>query len=358
MSRSLTLPCGLTFSGPVALAPLTNLQSHADGTLSDVELNWLRMRAHGGFGWVSTCAAYVSEEGKAWPGQLGIATDAHEAALEPLAMALAEEDTAGVVQLHHAGPLAELAPGLRLGAVDVEGTQRGATEADLRRVVADFVAAARRAEGAGFDGVEIHGANGYLFTHFLSPVENTRTDAYGGDLEGRARLLRETLQAIRAAVSPAFAVGVRISPVDVWGRRGLVLEDSAQLVRWLADDGADFVHLSLADAAAPAPEDPDGPPVARVIRAALPAQVPLFVAGGITTQEDLERARQAGADIGVIGTAAIAHPDWPHVSLHEGWTPLARPWPVDHLRQAGVGEAFLDYLGRFPGMVEGGRPPR
>jgi 2,4-dienoyl-CoA reductase-like NADH-dependent reductase (Old Yellow Enzyme family) len=152
----LSLPCGLTVAGRVALAPLTNTQSHSDGSLGNDELRWLRMRAEGGFSWVSTCAAFVSDEGKAWDGQLGIASDRHVAGLERLAAALSSAGTVAVVQLHHAGAKASLAPDRPLTTVDGDsGGPRGATPDDIHRVTADFVSAARRAEEAGFSGVEI-----------------------------------------------------------------------------------------------------------------------------------------------------------------------------------------------------------
>ncbi len=236
---------------------------------------------------------------------------------------------------------------------------RGATQDDIDRVITDYVAAARRAEQAGFAGVEIHGANGYLFTQFLAPADNPRTDAYGGDLAGRARLLRQTLRAVRSSTGRGFAVGVRISPVDAWAKRGLVLADAVQLAPWLADDGADFIHLSLGDAGGSPPHEPDVPtPVARAIRDAVPAAVPILAAGGIWTRADAERAEAAGADVVVLGRAGMAHPDWPSASGQPGWEPVRPPWEPDYLRSVALGEPFLRYIHNFPGMVVGGAPAR
>jgi len=356
LDRPWTLPCGQTVPGRVALAPLTNTQSAPDGTLRDEELRWLVRRAEGGFPWVSTCAAFVSEEGHAWRGQLGIASDDHLAGLTRLAEALHAHGAFAVVQLHHGGVKAELAPDpISTGGPD---GARAATEADLARVVAEFAAAARRAEEAGFDGVEIHGANGYLLTQFLAPADNPRTDAYGGDLVGRARLTREVVQAVRAAVSPRFAVGIRLSPVDTWARRGLVLADSLQVGRWVAEDGIDFVHLSLRDAAGPPPFEPDAGPVVRAFREALPAELPVLAAGGLWTRADALQAVEAGADVVVLGRVAIANPDWPRRSAAPDWSPIRPPFAPSHLRSVAVSEAFLTYMSAFPGMVEGGTPPR
>ncbi len=359
IDQSFSLRCGLEAPQRIALAPLTNTQSEPDGTLGDDELRWLSRRAAGGFPWISTCAAFVCEEGHAWKGQLGISSDAHIPGLTRLATSLLEDGATPVVQLHHAGAKASLCPGRPLSAVDGGPTgSRGATPQDIERVTGDFVAAARRAAEAGFAGVEIHGANGYLFTQFLAPADNTRTDDYGGDLVGRARFLRETLRAVRSAVPSGFAVGVRLSPVDLWDRRGLVLDDGVAVGCWLTEDGADFIHLSLRDAAAAPPNEPDRGPVARAFREALPADVPIFAAGGIWTREDAARAVDAGVDVVVLGRAAITHPDWPAVSAAPGWEPNRPPWRPDYLTSVDVGPGFLEYLRGMAGMVEDGTAPR
>lgn len=338
------------------MAPLTNKQSHPDGTLSDDELAWLVRRAKDGFAWISTCAAFVSEEGHAWKGQLGIASDEHLPGLTRLAAALHEHGALAVVQLHHAGAKADLAPD-KLSTGGPKGC-RAATHDDLQRVIEDFVAAARRAESAGFDGVEIHGANGYLFTQFLAPQDNPREDAYGGDLDNRARLLRETIRAVRAAVAPGFAVGVRTSPVDVWARRGLILSDGVEVARWAAEDGADFVHLSLGQAAGPAPHEWNTGPVARAVRDGVPSEVPVFAAGGIWTRADAEAAFDAGVDVAVLGRASIGNPDWPIASEQPDYQPQRPPWTTDYLESVDVGPDLLGYLRAFPGMVVGGTPAR
>jgi 2,4-dienoyl-CoA reductase-like NADH-dependent reductase (Old Yellow Enzyme family) len=349
-----TLRSGATLAHRVALAPLTNTQSHADGTLGDDEARWLLARAHH-FALTSTCAAFVAEEGHAWEGQLGIARDAHLSGLTRLAEGLRAAGTVGVVQLHHAGAKATLAP-VKLSTVAGPGV-RAAAEDDIAKVISDFVAAALRAAKAGFAGVEIHGANGYLFTQFLAPLDNPRTDAYGGDLGGRARLLRQTVQAVRASVPKGFAVGVRLSPVDLWAQRGLVLADTARLVGWLADDGVDWVHLSLANAAGPPPHEPGAGPVVRAIRAALPAEVGLWAAGGVWTADDARVVRDLGADVVVVGKAAIAHADWPRAARAPRFEPQRPPWSLDHLHEQLVGPAFVRYLGGMRGMVRDEPPP-
>lgn len=352
LNEPVPLRCGAVLPGRTALAPMTNRQSHDDGTLSDDEYHWLLRRAEGGFALTSTCAAFVCEEGKAWPGQLGIADDGHLPGLTRLATALNATGTVSIVQLHHGGKRAKLAPGRRLSASeDAEYDTRAAEPADLDRLVHRFTEAAVRAERAGFSGVEVHGANGYVFTQFLSPTDNRRTDDYGGSLENRARLLRRTVQAIRARVGSGFVVGVRISPVDVGPRWGLTLADSCRLSAWLVEDGVDFIHLSLGDAAASPPFEDETRPVARVIREAIPESVPVVAAGGIGSAADAKRALDAGVEVLSIGRAAIVEPDWPRQVSMPGWLPTAPPWTRERLAEVAVSDKLWTYLTLFPGLT-------
>ena len=150
LDRPITLRCGLEIPSRIAMAPLTNTQSHADGTLADDELNWLVRRARGGFRWIETCAAFVCEEGHAWRGQLGVATDDHVPGLIRLASNLRDNGATPMVQLHHGGAAAKLAPDRPLSTADgIRGHSRGASHDDLERVIAEFVRAAQRAETAG-----------------------------------------------------------------------------------------------------------------------------------------------------------------------------------------------------------------
>jgi 2,4-dienoyl-CoA reductase-like NADH-dependent reductase (Old Yellow Enzyme family) len=194
---------------------MTNKQSHDDGSLGDDELRWLCSRADGGFGVVMTCAAHVAKDGQGWPGELGVFDDTLLPGLATLASALRERGAVSVAQIFHGGLRADPAvSGTMPWSASAADGVREASEDDLWRVVEEFAAAAVRCEAAGFEGVELHGAHGYLFTQFLSTVQNQRADDWGGSLENRARLLREAVRAVRAAVGATFTVGVRLSPED------------------------------------------------------------------------------------------------------------------------------------------------
>ena len=199
----LTFQHGPPMKNRFMLAPLTNLQSHPDGRLSDDEFNWLTLRAKGGFGLTMTCAALVQRQGQGFPGQLGVFSDDHLEGLTRLAAAIKAHGSVAALQMHHAGmrsPKDLIGQAPLCPSDDEETGARAMTTAEVEQLVEDFVAAAERSERAGFDGVEIHGAHGYLFTQFLS-AHNQRQDQWGGSFENRARLLCEATRAVRARIA-------------------------------------------------------------------------------------------------------------------------------------------------------------
>ncbi len=342
---------GLTARNRVALAPMTNQQSHEDGTLSDDEFNWLISRADGGFGLIETCAAHVAKDGQGWPGELGIYDDAHLPGLTRLASALRERGAASIVQIFHGGVRADQSVSGQqpFSASALEGA-RAATDDDIARVIQEFAAAARRAQQAGFDGVELHGAHGYLLTQFLSTTQNQRTDRWGCTLENRARLMREVARAVRAATTSDFTVGVRLSPEDFGNARGLDVDESIQVAQWLTNDGLDFIHLSLWRSALNTHKYPDQHPIP-MFRRALPSDVAILVAGAVYTREDAEALLALGADCVALGRSAILNPDWPLQAQHEGWDPQRPPVTIDQLLQRSLNPTFAEYMRNWKGFV-------
>lgn len=347
----LVLRTGLRAHNRVVLAPMTNKQSHADGTLSDDELHWLCSRAEGGFGMIMTCAAHVAKDGQGWPGELGIFDDVHLPRLRVLADALRVREAASIVQIFHGGMRADAAvSGQVPWSASADEGARAATDDDLTRVVEQFASAAARAQFAGFDGVEIHGAHGYLLTQFLSATNNQRTDGWGGSLEHRARLIREVTRAIRGRVSADFTVGVRLSPEDFGNAKGLDFDESVQVAQWLADDGVDFVHLSLWRSEINTRKYPDVHAVDR-FRRALPTDVAVLVAGSVWTRDEAEALLARGADAVALGRAAIVNPDWPRRIVDPQWRPTRPPVTIAQLRAAGLGEQFAGYMRAWKDFV-------
>jgi len=169
------------------LAPLTNGQSHADGRMSDDEFNFLTYRAQGGFGLVMTCASHVQRVGQGFAGQLGIFSDDHLPGLMRLAAAIKGRERSPRAAAPRRHPLSSALIGEtpRGPSEDAETGARALTGEEVEELIEDFVAAAVRAQKAGFDGVELHGAHGYILCAFLSGETNRRTDRWGGSAENR-----------------------------------------------------------------------------------------------------------------------------------------------------------------------------
>lgn len=335
------------------LAPLTNLQSHTDGTLSDDELGWLEYRAEGGFGLVMTCAAHVQRIGQGFPGQLGVFGDEHVEGLTRLAAAIQRHGAASAVQLHHAGIRSpkELIGEAPVGpSDDAETGARALTGEEVERLTEDFIAAAVRAEKAGFDGVELHGAHGYILCAFLSPQTNRRTDRWGGSLENRSRIVRDIIAGIRSRCRKDFQVGLRLSPE----RFGVVFGEMRELAgAMLASGDLDYLDMSLWDCFKhPVDEAFAQRPLIDWFAELPRGSARLGVAGKLRSAADARRALEHGADFAIVGRAAILHHDWPaRAAADAGFTPATLPVTREYLRGERLGEAFLGYMATWPGFV-------
>jgi len=335
------------------LAPLTNSQSHPDGRISVEEQRWLTMRAEGGFGVVSTCAAHVQGIGQGFPGQLGVFSEQHAEGLSGLARALVGEGAVALVQLHHAGIRApkELTLEQAVGpSEDAKTGARGLTTAEVEQAIEDFAEAAKRAERAGFDGVELHGAHGYLLCLFLSAQYNRREDAYGGSLENRSRIFFSILDAIRARCRPDFIVGVRLSPE----RFGVQLPEVREVAQRLIDSGqVDFLDLSLWDCfKEPEQAELKGRTLMSYFMDLDRKGVQIGVAGKIHDPADVERVLEMGADFAILGRVAILHHDYPNrLAADPAFVPVRPPVARAYLRAEGLSEPFVRYMQNWAGFV-------
>lgn len=340
---------GPSWANRLALAPLTNKQSNADGTLGDDERRWLVARAEGGFGLVMTCATYVAPEGQAWEGQLGLSDDRHLPGLTRLADELRAAGAVSSVQLHHGGlradPAVSGADHVAPWADEAKGV-RALTTAEVHAAVEAFVAAAVRAERAGFDGVEVHGAHGYLVGQFLDGRHNHREDGYGGSAADRSRFLLEVLDGIRRSTGPDLQLGLRLSPE----RFGIELGEAAALATQVMAGGhLDYLDLSLWDARkAPHGQEGDAEDDRLLLDhfAGLPRHgVRLGYAGKILSAADVAWCLEHGADFATIGTGAIIHHDFArHVLDDPAFVSTPQPVTREHLAAESVGPAFVDYL--------------
>lgn len=336
------------------LAPLTNQQSHDNGQLSDDEFEWLTMRAKGGFGLVMTCASHVQEVGKGFKGQLGIFSDDLMHGHKRLTTQIKAYDSLAVIQLHHAGmrsPIEVIKQKAVCPSNSEKHNARALTLEEVYKLRDDFISAAVRAQKCGYNGVEVHGAHGYILTQFLSSKINKRQDKYGGSLENRARIIFEILHGIRAKCGPSFLVGIRLSPE----RFGMKLSEIKTISQQLINSGnIDFLDLSLWDCFKTPEEQPSsGLSLLEHVLQLNFKNVKLTVAGNIRTGNDVQTILNAGVDFVTIGRSGILHYNFPEkVIADPNFEPIEKPVSRAYLKSQGLSETFIEYMTRWEGFVE------
>ncbi len=342
----------LTVPNRIFLAPMCQYQcENQDGVPGDWHLMHYGARAAGGFGLIIAEATGVVPDGRITPQCCGLWNDDQTAAWARIVNFCHTQGAKMAIQLQHAGrkasvyrdfdpskfgsvPLSDGGwPTVAPSAIPYPGlaTPSEATEADLADVVDAFTAAARRADAAGFDAVEIHAAHGYLLFQFLSPLSNKRTDGYGGDLDGRARLLLEVTDAVRAAWPAHKPVLVRISATE-WTEGGFTVDDATEVARKLAQHGVDMIDVS-SGGNLPA-KIPAGPgyqvPLAAAVRS---AGLPVIAAGLITDPGQAQSILDAGnADAIGLARVALREPAWPQRAAAELDADAQARYPASYRR--------------------------
>jgi 2,4-dienoyl-CoA reductase-like NADH-dependent reductase (Old Yellow Enzyme family) len=352
-SDSIQFSSGHQMPNRFMLAPMTNQQSHEDGHLSDEEYHWLTMRAKGQFGMVMTCASHVQQVGKGFPGQLGIFSDELIADHQRLSNGIKKEGVLAVIQLHHAGmrsPQKLIGQAPVCPSEDEETGSRALSLEEVKQLRDDFIAAAVRSQKAGYDGVEVHGAHGYILTQFLSAEINKRDDEYGGSLENRSRIIREILEGIRTQCGSDFLLGLRLSPE----RFGMRIDEIKSICQEYIDNGLlDFLDISLWDSFK-MPEDEefkDKSLLAHFTELDY-KNVKWTVAGQIRTAKEVKQILDAGVDFVSIGRAGILHHDFPlKVIADPNFEPIPNPVSAEHLSKEGLSETFITYMRRWKGFV-------
>ncbi len=300
---------------------------NADGTVSPQMLSYYGKRARGGVGMI--ILEYTSVDYPAGRGSL-IQLQLAEREVVPGFRALADLvhscDTKLLAQLHHAGTRAVQVPGIRVvGPVDDKSGKTpiyGLTAGEIKGLTGKFAIAAKHAQEAGLDGVEVHAGHGYLLGQFLSPLTNTRTDEYGGDTSGRTRFLVEIIRAIREACGPAFLISVRLAVKD-WDPRGLKVEEGIEIAKIVDRESVDLLNLTTGIkygymSASETQDRPDGfrLDLARAVKPHV--KTPVSIVGKLRTGEmcnDVIKSKTA--DLVVVGRQLICDPNWPD-KLREG----------------------------------------
>lgn len=335
---ALVLPNGSTLPNRIAKAAMEENMADAAHAPSEHLLNLYRAWAEGGAGLILTGNVMVDARAMTGPAGVVLEDDRDLDRFRAWARAARSGGAQVWMQINHPGrqmPVALGQPTLAPSALALDlGSQSGRfampramDEADIEEVQQRFVRTAALAEQAGFTGVQIHAAHGYLLSQFLSPLANHRRDRWGGSLENRSRLLLETVRRVRAAVSPAFAVAVKLNSAD-FQRGGFSPEDARAVVQMLAPLGVDLVELSGGSYEAPAMmgASRDGRTLAReayflefaqdIIQV---ASMPLMVTGGVRRLEVAQQVLQSGVSMVGIATALAIDPGLP------------RKWQQGHL---------------------------
>lgn len=353
-NSTVTFNCGATIKNRFMLAPLTNQQSHDNGELSNDELKWLTMRAEGEFGLVMTCASHVQEIGKGFPGQLGIFSDLLNQGHIKLTNAIKKQGSLAVIQLHHAGMRTpkELINNTPVCPSNNEKTNaRGLTLEEVKQLRNDFITAAVRSKKCGYNGVEVHGAHGYILTQFLSSEINKRTDEYGGSLINRSRLLFEIVDGIRKECGKYFLLGVRLSPE----RFGMDIEEVKIVCQRLIDEcNIDFLDISLWDCfKIPNDEKYQNTTLLEHFKSLDFKKVKWTVAGKISNANDVQKILDIGVDFVSIGTSAILHHNFPRLVIdNPKFNPIETPVSEEHLKKEGLSNTFIKYLKRWPDFIK------
>ncbi|MBY9077849.1 NADH-dependent flavin oxidoreductase [Paenibacillus sp. HN-1] len=317
---------GAGLKNRVVMAPMTNFAANPDGTVSDEELAYYERRS-GGVGMVITACVYVAVGGKGFPGEFGADKDELIPSLKRLADTIKGQGAKAVLQIFHGGrqcPPDLLPDGQTVSASAVPAELPGGgqgpvprelTDAEIESIIAAFGETTRRAIEAGFDGVEIHGANGYLVQQFFSPHSNRREDRWGGSLEKRLAfplaVLREVKKAAAKHAGPeAFIVGYRFSPEEP-ETPGITMAETFALVDALTAEGLDYLHVSLREFwSLPHRGTEDTRSRIEQIVDRAGGKVPVIGVGSLYKAEDAAQALNSGVALVALGRPLLIDPDW------------------------------------------------
>lgn len=312
---------GATLQNRIVMAPMTMQSSFFDGTVSDDEVNFFQMRS--GVGMVIVETANVDADGKGFEGELSVAEDRFIPGLRKIANAIHTNGSKAVLQIFDAGRKTTSAI-LRghqphsASAVaphrDPNNVPKALTEEDIEEIIKDFGEATRRAVQAGFDGVEIHGANTYLIQQFFSPHSNRRTDKWGGDVYQRMAFPKAVIAEVKKAADQYapkdFIIGYRFSPEEL-SKPGITIDDTLKLVDMLSDQPIDYLHSSMGNHQRTSlVHKDDKETLNSKILKMINGRKPLIEVGNIQTPADAEEALHDGASLVAIGRELLREPNW------------------------------------------------
>lgn len=320
--EEIKLPNGVVLNDRLGVAPMTTYSGNPDGTVSDEELVYYRRRSGLGSLYISACIA-VSETGIAFPNQFVAFKDDVMPRLSQLAAAMKSNGNKAILQMQHGGRQGQphlIQANETVAPSEVEGPAgkpmpRALTGEEITAIIRDFGETTRRAIEAGFDGVEIHGANTYLIQQFVSEITNRRVDEWGGSLENRLKfplaVLAEVKRVAAEYADDQFIIGYRLS-AEEYSQEGVgyTIEETKVLTEKLIAGGIHYLHVSLLDfQKLPHVDNAEGS-IVEILSKQIAGRVAFVAVGGIKKPEDAVAALEEGADIVVMGRQALIDPEW------------------------------------------------
>lgn len=321
--EEITLPNGVVLNDRLGVAPMTTYSGNPDGTVSDEELLYYRRRSNIGSLFITACIA-VSENGIAFPGQfIAFEEELIMPRLKQLAAEMKANGNKAILQMQHGGRQGQpelikanetVAPS-SVGGTPEKAAPRELTAEEITDIIRDFGETTRRAIEAGFDGVEIHGANTYLLQQFVSEATNRREDEWGGSFENRLKFPLAVLAKVKRVAAEfgneEFIIGYRLSPEEYSDLGvGYTIEETKVLTEKLIEGGIHYLHVSLMDfKKRPHNEAIEGT-IVEILAKQIDGRVAFVVVGNVRKPEDAVAALKEGADIVVMGRQALVDPEW------------------------------------------------
>jgi NADH:flavin oxidoreductases, Old Yellow Enzyme family len=352
--QTFTFANGVSLKNRIVMPPMTTWSGNDDGTISDEELAYYRARS-GGVGMVITGTTYTIPNGRGFSGQFAAYDDRFLPSLTSLATTIKQQGAKAILQIFHAGRMStpELANNDVVSASAVAAPRpdaaqpRALMEEEIKEIIVSFAAATRRAIAAGFDGVEIHGANSYLIQQFFSPHSNRRDDAWGGTREKRARfplaVVDAVCEVVREQTAKDFIVGYRFSPEEI-EEPGITLDDTFYLLDQLVTKPLTYLHASLRQYNGTSLRDEkDKRVVGAELHRYIGGRLSLIGVGRVLSADDLAKAFDCGYELVAVGRALIADAQWVQkVQRGEAVSPL--PITRTHVAQHDMPKRMFEVM--------------
>lgn len=344
---------GLKMQNRIVLAPMTLSVCKDGGYVSKEDLNYYARRS-GSVGMAITGSAYVHPLGQAFANSYSAAEDDKIEGLTCLAKAMKSKGALAVLQLYHGGRMVPphlvneqpVSPSDIIGSHGIVTKPRALTNREIEQIITDFLSAVERAIKAGFDGVELHGANTYLIQQFLSPHSNRRYDKWGGSANNRMRfaktLVKKTKQLVKDKCTRPFLVGYRFSPEEI-EVPGIDLFTSLQLLEQLIQLGIDYLHMSVEDAWQVSLRNPNKEePIIYSLLKQIKNRVPLIAVGNIKTGEDVSKLFKVGIPMVSIAQSLLLDPDWTKKIVEEKEDTVIRYYRDDLREDLQLPQPFVE----------------